>query len=954
MKLKHLPSLLIGSQRKSTSNLSVGGFLLGLPLLICMASADTLPADLIITHNNYPRAVVGSTHEVGFTLSNFATETIPFSMSAIGNLTAPIGFGGVTSPISASADGAVPTQQPWSFRANTAGTPGTSVLVGLTATETGVDSPGIPRSASSSFNLQLLENRTITFSLSNASGTKVSSNGVLDLGRHIGQSTTTRFNTDTGSYEPTGTYAQSALNLTISGGAQSRSLATDVIWNPSTISGFISNGISLKNTAGNSSNLYLSSFYPSGNSSSQTFNGASQSKVLGVAMYGKIGTFSETIRFADASNLGTGFSTESVSGSAISGAALRYSGSQIRVQGTSITNRTIFATSLADNGVTSNGVNVFDTRAASYQTGLFDTDAAKPGIQGRVMMGASGTIAAGSDTWLLTSPGGSTDTARVKFTGSGTVSNGKLLSVNTGTIGGVIEFNGNNFKSVTASWEAGTFGTAAGSTFKTGQSGRIDSVINLSSNLTSAETGGALAGQSMGNLQIGYSLEVVANRPVSVGHMNVKAFNGITVDSLSNEVRSVNGFFTNPTITTQDGFSQVLTNNTNSPYGYGPYVSDQFAVTAGTHGTGSGTRTITVSPEGLAGEAAAYNRSYNWSLSRLDKAQMAVGGSLAGESYVQKTFNYGVETVGAQNKGTFSIAQTNAGPGVANASVSVSTGFYNSPGWTTNSTTSPDGRAASLSFSFNDNGLKNGTYFTYAYVNSQHADQAIIGAHSGDLGSYAFLMEAVITGRADNTGYKGFRKTQFDSVSAQVSEGDSAMEILDIIEDSGERAVTMEILSEEGAVTSPDGQTVGFVSGQITGLDGLKFVLQSTYDEAEIIANFRSESAAALLWKNERGEFVNAVLGNYGNAQDGPNSAFPKVGNRFVGSYADYLVSLGGASSVPLLGDYGYDPVNNKVWAVLDHNSTFGGSGVIANGIPEPSTFAIFLMSASLAFRRRR
>ena len=211
----------------------------------------------------------------------------------------------------------------------------------------------------------------------------------------------------------------------------------------------------------------------------------------------------------------------------------------------------------------------------------------------------------------------------------------------------------------------------------------------------------------------------------------------------------------------------------------------------------------------------------------------------------------------------------------------------------------------------------------------------------------------MITGRGENTGYKGFRITQFDTVSAQVSEGDVSMEILDIIEPSGERGVAMEILAENGQVTGPNGETVGFTSGEVHGLQGIKFVLQSSYDEQELLNTFKTESVAVLLWKNERGEFVNAVLGNKGDAENGGLEGQPKVGQQFVGSYADYLLSLG-EGVAPRLGDYGYDTTTNKVWAVLDHNSTFGGAGSVASGVPEPSSLLLSMTASLLAFRRRR
>lgn len=937
--------------RFASNSFRYGGHSLLLIATFCISaqplSAEVVPTGLTVTHNNYARAVSGSDHEVGFTLSNFDAESVFFNLSATGNLTPPTGFGGVSSPISA---GIPVTQQPWSFKADTTGAAGTSISVGMTATEV---LPGT-RTATSSFDLQLLENRTIGFSLATADGTKTSVNGVLDLGRYIGSSEYRQFNTATNTYDstPYSTWAHSkSLNLTFSGGDQARSLATDVDWNPALLDGANAYGVSFKDTNGQSAALYYGKNYPPTQSATKTFDGAGQSHSVGLSL-NQVGTFSKTVDFATTAHLEKGFTPESVSGSAISGAEVKFQNSEITIQGTSISNRSIFATSASGNGVTSNGVNVYNYGS---QPGRFDTDAVTAGIQTRVMVGSTGSIAAGSDTWNLSSPGSDATNARVNFTGSGiqTSANG-VVSVDTGAAGSVTQFDGTASRAVTTSWGAISYGTGQGVTFNTATRGRINSAVNLTPNLSSGETGGNLSGQWLGNLSVGYSLDVVDNRPIYVanGSINQTAFNGYNFDTISNRIYGGIGSYTNPYVTTQSGVKQQLTNGYYGDEGGQYDMYDTFSTGLGTTGGGSGTRTLTVSPEGLDGERAAYQMSYNWSINRVNQAQMGTSGSLAGSGFHEYAIT-GEDEQGKQSVGTFSLFQTNAGAGVASAQVSVYDS-YMGRGWSMLATpTNPSSSSRTLQFSFDDTGLKNGTYFASATVTAQHANQSIIGSYSNDLGVYHHLFEVVVTGRADNTGYKGFRLTQFDVTSAQVSEGDTSMQILDIIQPNGERPVAMEILAQNGTVKGPNGQTVGFATGEISGLEGMKFVLQSSYNEAELKKTFGTESVAVLLWKNGSGEFVNAVLGNKGDAENGGLTGFAKVGQRFVGSYANYLLSLG-TGVAPRLGDYGYDSTNNKVWAVLDHNSQFGGAGAVASGVPEPSTFAILLLSASLAFRRRR
>jgi hypothetical protein len=91
-----------------------------------------------------------------------------------------------------------------------------------------------------------------------------------------------------------------------------------------------------------------------------------------------------------------------------------------------------------------------------------------------------------------------------------------------------------------------------------------------------------------------------------------------------------------------------------------------------------------------------------------------------------------------------------------------------------------------------------------------------------------------------------------------------------------------------------------------------------------------------------------AVDGNSSNvtlADQWTNAVF---GN-FTGT--PFYAGTGGYSSITdalIVGHYGVDVANNRVWAVLDHNSIFAV-------VPEPSTFAMLLIgSAGLWLVRRK
>lgn len=149
---------------------------------------------------------------------------------------------------------------------------------------------------------------------------------------------------------------------------------------------------------------------------------------------------------------------------------------------------------------------------------------------------------------------------------------------------------------------------------------------------------------------------------------------------------------------------------------------------------------------------------------------------------------------------------------------------------------------------------------------------------------------------------------------------------------------------------------------ELTGLDGVQQVLQLGYDPQ----GFDYEDSAQLLWRHDftdGGEpqvaWINSVLGNSnitmldlfaGTLTVGGNSTTIEdylTSTRHEGSYAEYLAE--NTLADPELGAWGVDTESDKVWAVIDHNSSFGAV------IPEPSAVSLFLIAAGgLLVRRRR
>jgi hypothetical protein len=187
---------------------------------------------------------------------------------------------------------------------------------------------------------------------------------------------------------------------------------------------------------------------------------------------------------------------------------------------------------------------------------------------------------------------------------------------------------------------------------------------------------------------------------------------------------------------------------------------------------------------------------------------------------------------------------------------------------------------------------------------------------------------------------------------------DATPAVVNALENSSANAASLAGLY--GTTTTP-----AFVSDivNLSGLDGVMQVVQVGYDDSGVL----SDQAAQLLWRYDytgtggsaQVAWINSVLGNSNITLLDLSLGTLSVGGvsqtvqnylgstRFVGSYAEYLTN--NSLTNPGLGAWGLDRDNNKVWAVIDHNSSF------AAAVPEPSLSIMAIIGfGCLTLRRRK
>lgn len=270
------------------------------------------------------------------------------------------------------------------------------------------------------------------------------------------------------------------------------------------------------------------------------------------------------------------------------------------------------------------------------------------------------------------------------------------------------------------------------------------------------------------------------------------------------------------------------------------------------------------------------------------------------------------------------------------------------------------------SVSYNTNGGDLGTR-TFALETRFNAPASAEASSSVSAGTDFGVNGLTLGNTVANTSARFTETSSLELLDSQALNSSTTVQVEFIALDDADPAVVAALETQGANAASLAGIYGGgsiFASEivELTGLNGVRQVLQLGYD----LQGLDEESGAQIIWRYNFTDgnapqvaWINSVLGNSNiSLLDFDAGTLSVSGNsdtiedyltatRYEGSYDAYLAE--NALSDPALGAWGVDYDSNKVWAVIDHNSSF------AVVIPEPSAFLLTLVAGGgLLLRRRR
>ncbi len=546
----------------------------------------------------------------------------------------------------------------------------------------------------------------------------------------------------------------------------------------------------------------------------------------------------------------------------------------------------------------------FDYNRASVPLGIDEY------IEGSWVRALPGATGVGTDFGRLIV--GQSRVQQVRVTNSGSAYS--LLSGSFGSSASPFSASSTGFVNVEQGAQA-----ASNVTFTPASVGVFNGSIGITSN--GGNTSASVTGR-------GISLRVLDNGTANFGNMLVNAAGSTTV-TLGDTVTGDPLNYTRPTLAGTGATSGGVSIGSGAPLLYDSLVeSTTRTVTAlfNTPGFKSGFVPLTVTPEGNVGtETYTQGVNYTATVYSLGVPTAPAGPFATGQNIVYS------EASGLPNPTGGRLTSLIATSSNLNALLAP---FSTSGATVGVSQIGPAGTTPlAVTVAVNDGNLLNGVSFTgnlAAQFTSSVGGAPLTGTNTGDMGTLNRTFTHSVTGKISTPNRTGGTADFGPVKTAYVIPGDSLAGLSSTVSPAAASGPDREMLGSTATILAginsgleivsmgwrarTTGESANLFSDavRLNNTGGEAYVFQMTYSPAALAMSSFAPDDLFLGWLDGTGQWIKAVNANIGTGA-------LSTGVAEAGAFVD----LGVSGLADDLGRYGYDPLTNTVWGVIDHAGSF-------------------------------